>query len=159
GFRSEVPNCQVERTAWPSAPPATDLFDRLVVPAAGFRLVPGSFRLGHLLFVCQFPMGKGHHDPLAVVAPASVFQFARLLQRLDAPPPGARAVLGPTQKLPAHSRGEFDGLLDDLDRPPGIAELRVRAVDQVPTLVPQGLAELDTGFGAFRIEFDGPAVG
>src|SRR4051794_19929879 len=39
-------------------------------------LVPGSLLLGQLLLVCQFPVGQGHHDPLAVVARASLLQLS-----------------------------------------------------------------------------------
>src|SRR5436190_10656974 len=94
GFRPEVPNRLPDRIAWTNAPVAVDLFYRLVVPAAGFRFVPVSFLLRQLLFVCQFPMGDGHHDPLAAVA--ALLQFAGLLQGLDAGLPVSRPVLDPS---------------------------------------------------------------
>ena len=70
-------------------------------------------------------------------------------------PPGTEPI--PRYCQAFRLRSESDGLLAQFDGPFGIAELRVRAVGQVPTLHGQGKAEVAVGGGVFRVEFDGLA--
>src|SRR5205807_5209357 len=102
-------------------------------------------------FACQFPVSHGHYDPLAAVA--ALLQFAGLLQRLDAGLPVSRPVLDPSQILPSleRLREVLDGLLARLDGPFGIAELGVRVVDQLPSLLLQDIAKISVDNGVVRV--------
>src|SRR5688572_21882222 len=92
-------------------PPAVDLLVRLLVSAAGFRLVMLAFLYGQAFLRGELGVSQGEHDPLSGVA--ALLQFAGLLQRLDAGHPVPRPVPDPSQILPGveRLRSEFDALL------------------------------------------------
>src|SRR5262249_61103220 len=88
-------------------------------------------------------------------------QPSSLPQRPDPGPPAPGPVLNPPQKPPGRDRPRavFAALPARLEGPRRIAALRVRAVDQGPTLQHQGNAEVgDAAFagsrGLLRIDGD-----
>src|SRR5262245_29965373 len=114
------------------------------------------FLLGQAFLGGELGVSQGEDDPLTRVACASLLELAGLLERLDAGPPVSDPVLDPPQKLPARTRlrNKFNRLRNCLNRPFRIAALRVWAVDQVPTLLPKGNAEVLVSDDVFRVEFD-----
>ena len=115
--------------------------------------------LGQAFLRGELGMGESQDDPRARVARASRLQLATLLQGLDAGPPVSDPVLDPAHPQPGvdRLRTTFDGFLNGPDGPFRIAVHGVRAVDQAPTLLRQGIVEVSASAGVLRVEFDGRA--
>src|SRR5207247_1818333 len=83
--------------------------------------------LPRLLFVTQAPMSHGQEKPVRTVT--ALAKLRRLRQGLKGALPILRAITGGAERIPVVSLvgGQFDGFLGQINRPPRVPQLWVRA--------------------------------